>query len=185
MESMKNMQRNSQPGSTVPVASCRVKNGKDGRVAVTARMSFCRRGCLRRPDAYPQRADSEDTAHVVSLKSVLIVDDDASIRTMVRAVLQHDGFEVEEVESGNDAIARIREQQYGVVILDIMMGRGSGQDVLRTLAIERPDVKCVVVISATSQPNLDKIEVSNVKIKLRKPFNIADLLDAVHACTDH
>ena len=130
-------------------------------------------------------ADSEDTGRTVSLKSVLIVDDDASIRTMVRAVLQHDGFEVEEVENGNDAIARIREQQYGVVILDIMMGRGSGQDVLHTLAVERPDVKCVVVISATSQPNLDKIEVSNVKIKLRKPFNIAELLDAVHDCIDH
>ena len=104
---------------------------------------------------------------------------------MVRAVLQHDGFEVEEVESGDEAIARIREQQFGVVILDIMMGHGSGQDVLRTLAIERPDVKCVVVISATSQPNLDKIEVANVKIKLRKPFNITDLLDAVHDCIDH
>jgi DNA-binding response OmpR family regulator len=121
----------------------------------------------------------------VSLKSVLIVDDDASIRTMVRAVLQHDGFEVEEVTSGNDAIARIHEQQYGVVILDIMMGRGSGEDVLHALAVERPDVKCVVVISATSQPNLDKIDVGNVKIKLRKPFNIADLLDAVHDCIDH
>lgn len=104
---------------------------------------------------------------------------------MVRAVLQHNGFEVEEVDSGYDAIARIREQPYGVVILDIMMGRGSGQDVLHALAVERPDVKCVVVISATSQPNLDKIEVSNVKITLRKPFNIADLLDAVHDCIDH
>ena len=121
----------------------------------------------------------------MSPKSVLIVDDDASIRTMVRALLQHDGFEVDEVDSGNDAIARIRKQHYGVVILDIMMGRGSGEDVLRTLAVERPDVKCVVVISATSQPNLDKIEVSNVMIKLRKPFDIADLLNAVHNVIDH
>lgn len=104
---------------------------------------------------------------------------------MVRAVLQHDGFEVEEVESGDEAIARIREQQFGVVILDIMMGHGSGQDVLRTVAVERPDVKCVVVMSATSQPNLDQIEVANVKIKLRKPFNITDLLDAVRGCIDH
>ena len=104
---------------------------------------------------------------------------------MVRAVLQHDGFDVEEVESGDEAIARLREQQFGVVILDIMMGHGSGQDVLRTVAIERPDVKCVVVMSATSQPNLDQIEVANVKIKLRKPFNITDLLDAVRGCIDH
>jgi len=130
-------------------------------------------------------ADSEDNRVTVSVRSVLIVDDDASIRTMVRAVLQRDGFEVEEVESGNQAIARIREKLYDAVVLDIMMGGGSGQDVLRALAVERPNQKCVVVISATSQPNIDKIEVANVKIKLRKPFNISELVDAVNKCVDH
>jgi NtrC-family two-component system response regulator AlgB len=126
---------------------------------------------------------------------VLVVDDDASIRTMVRAVLQHDGYEVEEVENGNQAVARIREKLYDAVVLDIMMGNGSGQDVLQTLAVERPNQKCVVVISATSaavshsvkpsQPNIDKIEVANVKIKLRKPFNISELVDAVNKCVDY
>jgi len=104
---------------------------------------------------------------------------------MVRAVLQRDGFEVDEVETGNEAIARIREQEYDVVVLDIIMGRGSGQDVLQTLAVERPDVQCVVVISATSQQNLDKIEVANVRIKLRKPFNISELVEAVNKCVAH
>jgi DNA-binding response OmpR family regulator len=130
-------------------------------------------------------AHLEDTGGVVSLKSVLIVDDDASIRRMVRAVLQLDGFEVEEVDSGNLAIARLREKQYDAVVLDVMMGSGSGQDVLQTLAVERPNQKCVVVISATSQPNLDKIEIANVKMKLRKPFNISELVDAVNKCVDH
>lgn len=68
------------------------------------------------------------------------------------------------------------------IVLDIMMGGGSGQDVLRALAVERPDQKCVVVISATSQPNLDTIEIANVKSKLRKPFNITELVDAVNEC---
>jgi DNA-binding response OmpR family regulator len=121
----------------------------------------------------------------VSSKSVLVVDDDASIRAMIRAVLQLDGFEVEEVGSGNQAIARLREKLYDAVVLDIMMGGGSGQDVLQALAVERPNQKCVVVISATSQPNIDKIEIANVKIKLRKPFNISELVDAVNKCVDH
>lgn len=121
----------------------------------------------------------------MSLKSVLVVDDDASIRAMVRAVLQHEGFEVEEVDSGTDAIVRIREKQFDAVVLDIMMGRGSGQDVLHVLAVERPAQKCVVVISATSQAKLDKIDVANVKSKLRKPFNISELLDAVSQCVNH
>jgi two-component system response regulator HydG len=104
---------------------------------------------------------------------------------MVRAVLQLDGFDVEEVGSGNQAIARIREKQYDAVVLDIVMGKGTGQDVLQALAVERPEQKCVVVISATSQANIDKVAVSNVKMKLRKPFNISELLDAVYKCVDH
>jgi Response regulator containing CheY-like receiver, AAA-type ATPase, and DNA-binding domains len=58
---------------------------------------------------------------------------------MVRAVLQLNGFEVEELESGNQAIARIRGKQYGAVVLDIMMGSGTGPDVLHALAVERPN----------------------------------------------
>jgi hypothetical protein len=41
------------------------------------------------------------------------------------------------------------------------------------------------VISATSQPNIDKLDIANVKIKLRKPFNISELVDAVNKCVDH
>ena len=129
-------------------------------------------------------AASEDNDGM-SPGSVLIVDDDASIRTMVRAVLQRNGFEVEDVGSGNQAIACIREKLYDAVVLDIMMGNGSGQDVLQALALERPNQKCVVVISATSQPNIDKLDIANVKITLRKPFNISELVDAVNKCVAH
>lgn len=103
---------------------------------------------------------------------------------MVRAVLRRDGFEVEEVESGDQAIAQIRQKRYDAIVLDIMMGRGSGHDVLQALALERPDDNCVVVISATSQPTLDKIDNVHVKTKLRKPFNINDLVAAIHQCID-
>lgn len=115
-------------------------------------------------------------------KAILVVDDDQSIRGMVRSVLSRQGFAVEVVESGNEAIARLNEQQYDAVVLDVMMNDGSGHDVLQTLAAQRPDVKCVVIISASSPASIEAVAPANVQAKLRKPFDIQDLVHAIRNC---
>lgn len=118
----------------------------------------------------------------MSNKSVLVVDDDTSIRGMVRSVLHREGFEVEEVAGGNDAIALMAEKSYDAVVLDVMMGEGNGEDVLRALAAMRPGHKCVVVISAAAPAVIDQLAISNVQAKLRKPFDIAQLVEAIREC---
>ena len=115
-------------------------------------------------------------------KQVLVVDDDGSIRDLVGTLLRREGFEVEVVQSGNAAIANLTAKQYDAVVLDLMMRDGSGHDVLKTVAMQRPYAKCVVVISATSPANIEAVEMDNVVAKLRKPFNIHELLGAVHQC---
>ena len=105
-----------------------------------------------------------------------------SIRGMVRSVLNREGFDVEEVGGGNDAIARLTEKRYDAVVLDVMMRDGSGQDVLHVLASSRPAVKCVVVVSAASAASIDAVPDANVLAKLRKPFDIGDLVRAVRRC---
>ena len=121
---------------------------------------------------------------IVPTKTILIVDDDAATRGLVHAVLRARDFAVEDAQSGHEAIARIQEKRYDAVILDIMMGNGSGHEVLEVLARERPDVKCVVVMTATSAANLEKVAAANVEAKLRKPFDIDALLQAVLRCVD-
>ena len=101
---------------------------------------------------------------------------------MVRSVLTREGFEVEVVQSGNEAIARLSTQRYAAVVLDVLMADGSGHVVLQTLATQRPDVKCVVVISAASAAILESMDVANVEVTLRKPFNIQELVKAVRNC---
>jgi CheY-like chemotaxis protein len=115
-------------------------------------------------------------------KIVLVVEDDHSTREMVRSILAREGFTVEVVANGNDAISRLIERQYDAVVLDVMMGQGSGHEVLEVLATRRPDVKCVVVISAAAPAVLEKIGTANVQAKLRKPFDIHELVTAVRGC---
>jgi two-component system, NtrC family, response regulator PilR len=118
----------------------------------------------------------------VSNNSVLVVDDDPSIRGMVGTVLRREGYDVEAVCSGNDAIARMADKAFDAIVLDVMMRDGSGQDVLEALASIRPDLKCVVIISASSQTNIDSVIGANVRAKLRKPFDIAALVAAIRTC---
>lgn len=105
-------------------------------------------------------------------KHVLVVDDDGSIRELVGTLLRREGFEVDDVESGNAAIASLTGKEYDAVVLDLMMRDGSGHDVLRAVAAQRPHAKCVVVISATSAANIEAVNSDNVVAKLRKPFDI-------------
>jgi CheY-like chemotaxis protein len=75
-------------------------------------------------------------------------------------------------------------KRYDAVVLDIMMGDGNGHEVLDFLATHRPSQKYVVIISATSLANLDKVKEDNVQAKLRKPFEIKDLVKAVQRCVE-
>lgn len=110
---------------------------------------------------------------------VLVADDDASIRGLVRTLLRRESFEVDEASSGDEVMSRMRGERYDAVVLDLMMGPGSGLDVLDAIRIERPGEKFVIVVSATSQASIDRLESNNIFAKLRKPFDINDLLGAV------
>lgn len=128
----------------------------------------------------PVGGDSADTSTVPN--TILIVDDDPSIRGMVRSVLRREGFEVEAAASGSEAIAHLDARPFDAVVLDILLGDGSGLDILQTLAIQRPNVKCVVVTSAGSPATLEELDAANVEAALRKPFDIQDLVNAIANC---
>jgi DNA-binding response OmpR family regulator len=118
----------------------------------------------------------------VSTKFVLIADDDGPIRGLIRTVLIRRGFEVEQVANGRDAIDRIKHKHYDAILLDLMMPDGNGDDVLLTVATEVPNEKSVVIISAASSARIENIPSANVAAKLRKPFDIDELVAAVEKC---
>lgn len=115
-------------------------------------------------------------------KSVLIVDDDAEIRRFLGVLLGRCAYEVEEASNGVEAIERIRARRHDAILLDLMMGPGSGFEVLAELESLRPAEKCVVVLSASSEGRLQSANGPNVSARIRKPFDLAELVNAVRAC---
>jgi DNA-binding response OmpR family regulator len=80
---------------------------------------------------------------------VLVVDDEPSIRLLCRVNLELGGYEVAEAGNGTEALARAREGEFGLVLLDVMMPDIGGHDVARLLAEdERTRGLPVVFLSA-------------------------------------
>ena len=67
------------------------------------------------------------------LQSVLIIDDEASLRHMLRLVLEREGYRVEEADSGETALARLKERKFDVALCDIRMPNMDGLGFLARL----------------------------------------------------
>ena len=115
-------------------------------------------------------------------KSVLIVDDDAAIRRLLGIMLQRQCFETEEATNGVEAMECIRARRHDAIVLDLMMGPGSGFDVLEQIQDVRPGERCVVVLSASSERTIGEVDSPNVFAKMRKPFDVTELVREVRAC---
>jgi two-component system response regulator PilR (NtrC family) len=115
-------------------------------------------------------------------KSILIVDDDAAIRRLLGVMLQRQSFETEDACNGLEAMERIRARRYDAIVLDLMMGPGSGFDVLEQLKDLRPGDRCVVVLSASSERTIRDADGPNVFARVRKPFDVTQLLREISAC---
>ena len=120
----------------------------------------------------------------MKVHNVLVVDDDDSTRNMVLAVLRQAGFAADPAASGDEALSRLNTTNYSAVVLDVMMPGIGGIEVIRQLASTGRHTKCVVLMSAGMESLLDDAPPALVHTKLRKPFNIKDVVAAVRGCVE-
>ncbi len=78
-------------------------------------------------------------------KQVLIVDDEAIVRESIRDWLKDAGYQVLTAESGEEALALIEKQAFGVIIVDLRLPRMTGIDVLKKLKSLKPNIKSIVI----------------------------------------
>lgn len=88
--------------------------------------------------------------------TVLVVDDDAVNRMVIRSQLQQAGFNVLEAEGGADALALLQDNSVALVILDVMMPKMSGYEVCRRLRLRFP-VERLPVLFLTAKSLTDEL----------------------------
>jgi DNA-binding response OmpR family regulator len=112
--------------------------------------------------------------------SVLVVDNESSMRTLIRRRLEAEGFHVEEADNGESALGLVqaRDQPFDLVLTDLSMPDIDGRQVSETLARYRPSV-AVLCMSANPDavPRIGPMDIP-VRVML-KPFTADDLYHAV------
>jgi len=110
--------------------------------------------------------------------SVLVVDDEESVRTSVAAILRSSGYEVIEAADGEDALAMLDRHDVKVVILDVRMPRLDGIGVLD--ALDEPPAVVLMSAHVLAADVRARIEEKVVSF-LQKPVPPRRLLDEVAA----
>ena len=108
---------------------------------------------------------------------ILLVDDDAGVRSSLQSVLVEEGYVVIPANDGEEALELIASRSIDLVLLDLNMPRKNGWDTFERLSAEYP---LVPVILITARPNQLFTAVSaGVGALLEKPLDIPVLLQSI------
>jgi FixJ family two-component response regulator len=117
-------------------------------------------------------------------KSVLIVDDEKSIRLTLAMALEKLEVPVDQAENGEEALAMLAKKPYSLMLLDLRMPGIDGMEVLRRVSEVRPEVKVVIITAYGSvETAVEAMKLGAVDF-LEKPFNAEDVRQLVATLLD-
>lgn len=113
------------------------------------------------------------------MKKVLVVDDDAELRATLSEILKGAGYHIDEAPSGKEAIEKITDKDFDIALLDLMMPKMSGIDVLKAIKKIKPKIRVIMITAfATVENAVDAIK-KGASDYISKPFRIDDLLTTI------
>ena len=112
-------------------------------------------------------------------RQILVADDDAAIRALLRTVLEEESYAVSEATNGQEALEGIRAGKHDLVLLDMRLPGMTGIDVLKQLREQQGEVP-VVLMTAYGSPNI-AIQASSLGAYgyITKPFELDDVLHTI------
>jgi CheY-like chemotaxis protein len=115
---------------------------------------------------------------------VLVVDDEESIRLLIKRLLSRHGFFVETASDGAAALDMLSKEDYDALVLDLMMPRVDGFTVLRQLIQSNPEIVSKTVVATAYPKDVTRRQLNEVCRVIIKPFDTAELVEAVQECVD-
>ena len=120
----------------------------------------------------------------MSDRSVLIVDDEKNIRLTLALALEKLNIPVDTAVNGEEALQKLAEKSYGLMLLDLRMPGIDGLEVLRRVPEIRPEVKVVIITAWGSiEAAVEAMKLGAVDF-LQKPFDAQDVRELVSSLLD-
>lgn len=114
---------------------------------------------------------------------IYIVEDDVNIREIERYALKNSGFDVMEFECGKDMYKALDKRIPSLILLDIMLPKEDGLDILTTLRKNKATKKVPIIMVTAKTTELDKVKGLDMGADdyMTKPFGIMELISRVKA----
>ena len=122
----------------------------------------------------------------MTMATILIIDDEESVRALLRFALEAAGYEVTEAANGRQGLELYRQRPTDLVIVDMLMPVMNGLDMLLDLTREFLHAKLIAISGAGGEQNvLDVAKLLGARQTFQKPFSVPQLLRAVRYELEH
>lgn len=108
-------------------------------------------------------------------KKILLVEDETVLREALRDWLTEDGYDVECVDSGEEALEKIKDEQFGAIVLDLRLPGMDGLQVFEQAKELKSEAKGIIITAYPSKETQDKAKRLGLLDYLVKPFKLEEL----------
>jgi DNA-binding response OmpR family regulator len=114
------------------------------------------------------------------LATILLIDDEESVRMVFKAALEQAGYHVLTAENGKQGLRLLKQQEVDLVLVDIFMSEMDGLELIPLLRQTRPASKIIAISGGSGEWDyLDAAKTFGAHDTLKKPFGLQELLKAV------
>ena len=107
--------------------------------------------------------------------SILLVDDEANLRTVFSDVLKRAGYRVKAVEDGHEAIKEVEQNTYNLALVDLRMPKMDGIEVLENIKKRKPEIPVIIYTGYGSVTTAVEAMRKGAVDYLNKPFSAEEL----------
>jgi DNA-binding NtrC family response regulator len=111
--------------------------------------------------------------------SILVVDDEDALRTVLSNELANEGYQVQNASDGDEAVNELTKSAYDLILLDIKMPRMNGFEVLKYVKEHHPKSKVVMLTGFADLKNAIESKKLGADDFVSKPYDLVDLLTTI------
>jgi two-component system, OmpR family, response regulator len=112
--------------------------------------------------------------------TILIVEDEKELLMTLAEQLSLEGYEVATAADGEQALAVLQKKKFSLVVLDLKLPKISGFDVLKFLKQGSSQSKVIVLTAYADLKNVTMVKDLGADDVIEKPYELGDLIDAIH-----
>jgi DNA-binding response OmpR family regulator len=132
-------------------------------------------------DSAPQPANPAKPAAAYDFRAILLVDDDRQLAVTLQWILADQNFMVDVAYDGEEALQKVRANEYDAIVCDVMMPRLRGDEFYRESLTLRPNMadRFIFITGFGADPQINLVLCKTGAKYLMKPFPVQTLIDCV------